>query len=330
MKSRIQKTVKKHYGNHPSLYTMYDWSTDLKNILKRSHKINHSEHFNPFFIVGSGRSGNTLFRSMLSQKDEIVIPPESFVLGEAIRKYKMYRYMEWEDLCGVFCAVFERHHGFPRWGMDIREFYKEAIKIERKNRNLEFLIHSFYSFYGRENKETFTRWGDKTPINTFSLKLIDKVFPDSQFIHMIRDARDVVSSYIKAGLYQDAEGASQRWINSINTAQKFGKKVGSNRYMEVYYEELVRNPEPVLRQVCEFLGIEFEESMLHHVEGVDQLKDTRLSHHTNLYKPVNPSSIGKWKKNLSEEQQQVVEQYCRELMENMGYTWGQSPTALEN
>ncbi|SEA76877.1 Sulfotransferase family protein [Thalassobacillus cyri] len=319
MKRKIEQFVERNYGNHPIFYSLHDYGLALKHAVGRSHKINHKEHFNPFFIIGSGRSGNTLFRTMLTQKEEIVIPPESFVLGKAIRKYKMTRHMEWEDICGLFISFFERHHGFPRWGIDAREFYQEAIKIEKQNRNLEYLIHSFFSFYGKKKKPSFTRWGDKTPINTFSLKLLDQVFPDSQFIHMIRDGRDVVSSYLDAGLYDNASKASERWMNSIHTAKLFGDKVGKDRYFEVYYEDLVNKPEETLQGVCNFLNISFEPSMLNHFQGIEGLGDTKLPHHKNLAKPVNKSSIGKWKQRLTEEQQTIVTEKCKPTLHQLGY-----------
>ncbi|WP_181346817.1 sulfotransferase [Thalassobacillus sp. CUG 92003] len=319
MLNNIKGWAEKHSGKHPLIHYLNDWGHVVKNTVTFSHKTNDAQAYNPFFIVGSGRSGNTLLRTMLTKKDDIVIPPESFVLGEAIRKFKMYRHMEWPDLCGVFCAVFERHHGFPRWGIDLREFYKEAIQFEPKHRNLEYLVHAFYSFYGSQKKPEATRWGDKTPINTFSLKLINNVFKDSQFVHIIRDGRDVVNSYVKAGLYEDVQGAAERWNRSIHIAREFGEKVGPDRYHEVYYEDLVREPEREIKAICTFLNIDYTPEMLDNTKGVQDLGDTYLSHHTNLHVPINENSIGKWRNELSAEQRASVQYHCQELLNKLGY-----------
>lgn len=319
MKSKIQKWATNQSGRYPVLYSLKDVGKMTKNAGKKAHKINDVDNFNPFFIIGSGRSGNTLLRTMLSKEETVVIPPESFVLGEAIRKYKLYKFMEWEDLVSVFCGVFERHHGFPRWQMDTREFYKEALQIPEKKRNLEYLIHVFYMYYASDKKEGIERWGDKTPINTFHLKPINKVFKDSQFVHIIRDGRDVVSSYVKAGLYDEAEEAANRWSTSVDLARDFGEKVGDKRYHEVFYEDLVRQPEVEIKKICSFLNLEYRESMLDNTEGVENLGDTYLSHHKNLHNPINDSSVGKWKKDMNERDKVVVQSLLHDKLQNLGY-----------
>jgi protein-tyrosine sulfotransferase len=317
--TKLKNYAQKHNGNHSIIYSVYDRIKLLKNNLYKNHKINHYENLTPFFIVGSGRSGNTLLRSILAKNEEIVIPPESFVLGEAIRKYRLNKNLEWEDLCGIFCSVFERHHGFPRWDLDLREFYKDVIQIENKDKNLEYLIHLFYMYYAQKHKNQATRWGDKTPINTFSLSLINSVFRNSVYIHMIRDARDVVSSYIKAGFYDNIEDACHRWLNSVNTAKKFGNKISKKRYMEVKYEDLVAEPEVVIKKVTEFLNIDYVEDMLNHFEGINVLGDTGLSHHKNLKKPINTNSIGKWKEQLDEKDVLKILNICGDKMVDLGY-----------
>ena len=44
------------------------------------------ERHRPFFIIGVDRSGSTLLRRMLTAHSELHVPPETFVLGDCIRK----------------------------------------------------------------------------------------------------------------------------------------------------------------------------------------------------------------------------------------------------
>ncbi len=71
------------------------------------------ERFRPFFIIGVGRSGNTLFRRILTAHSELHIPPETFVLGECIRKFKRYgRWLDWPDAVSLIMGLFAFHPEF--------------------------------------------------------------------------------------------------------------------------------------------------------------------------------------------------------------------------
>ena len=57
-----------------------------------------SRSISPIMIVGCGRSGNTLLRSMLVQGGEIAIPPESYVWPSIARGYAKWRYSSWQTV----------------------------------------------------------------------------------------------------------------------------------------------------------------------------------------------------------------------------------------
>ena len=43
------------------------------------------------------------------------------------------------------------------------------------------------------------RWGDKTPAYMLAVQRIGRTLPESRFIHLIRDGRDVALSQTRAG-----------------------------------------------------------------------------------------------------------------------------------
>jgi len=60
--------------------------------------LNRGELINPFFIIGSGRSGNTLLRRVLFNHSKLHIPPETLVLGHVIKLFNIHRNMAWKDI----------------------------------------------------------------------------------------------------------------------------------------------------------------------------------------------------------------------------------------
>jgi len=144
------------------------------------------------------------------------------------------------------------------------------------------------------------------------------VFPNAKYINLIRDGRDVVSSYLKMGRYTSIEDASRRWIQSIRLARKFGKNK-EKQYLEVRYENLVSNPSKEVKKMCNFLNINYFNDILNPDER-SKLKDVKThSHYSNVKKPITTKSIGKYKKNLSDSQIKKVEKLLHNELVKLGY-----------
>ena len=272
----------------------------------------------PFFIIGSGRSGNTLLRSILSGNSDISIPPESYRLPFAIKKFHIFNNRNWEDVVSQVLKEFEDCKEFYTWKINIKDVQKRLENIEDSKRSLSNIFDELFCAYSEKHSAGSKIWGDKTPMNTLYLDWISTVFPHSKFIHIIRDGRDVASSYLKMERYDNILEAANRWINSIDLAQSFGSKIKDN-YMEIRYEDLVTSPKDVIKNTCDFLDINYDSKMLDHTKQVEKLGDTDKSHHSNLSKPISSESIGKWKNNLSESDQESITKLLHKHLHRLGY-----------
>ena len=272
----------------------------------------------PFFIIGSGRSGNTLLRSILSGTSEISIPPESYRLPFAIKRFHVCNNRDWKELFPEILDEFKNCKEFYTWDIDLQEVHNRLDSISESKRTLSNIFDELYCTYSEKHNPGSKLWGDKTPLNTLYLDWIGSAFPQSKFIHIIRDGRDVVSSYLDMKRYSSIDEAAKRWIHSIIFAQKFGAKIGDS-YMEIRYESLVKNPEEVIMEVCNFLDIEYDSKILDHTSQIEKMGDTDKSHHSNLSKPISSESIGKWKNNLSEDNQKKVTKLLHNSLHRLGY-----------
>ncbi len=272
----------------------------------------------PFFIIGSGRSGNTLLRSILSGNPDISIPPESYRIPFAIKRFHIFSNRNWEKVVSEVLSEFENCKEFYTWDIELTDVSKRLETISESKRTLSNIFDELFCAYSEKHYPASKIWGDKTPLNTLYLDWIGSVFPNSKFIHLIRDGRDVVSSYLKMGRYNTLLEAANRWIKSIELAKSFGSKVNEN-YMEIRYEDLVAKPEEIIKKVCDFLEIVYESEMLDHTKQVEKLGDTDKEHHSNLSKPISSDSIGKWKRNLSETDQRSITKLLRIHLQSLGY-----------
>ena len=91
---------------------------------------------------------------------------------------------------------FESHQLFPLWDSDLSSAYQKAFDIPEKERCLAKIIDEGFKTYAEQHFPDAFCWGDQSPIHTFFLPTIQSVFPTAKYIHLMRDSRDVVSSFV--------------------------------------------------------------------------------------------------------------------------------------
>lgn len=277
-----------------------------KSIVKTGVPLHGNERYAPFFIVGSGRSGNTLLRRVLNNHSALYIPPETYVLGRSIRQSLRYPQMSWADLTGLIYSNFEFHPEYATFELgSLGALSQNVSKIQNSERNLAYLLNAFYAHYRTEHGIASQRWGDKTPLNTFSMHELHAVFPDAKFIHIIRNPYDAIDSYVKAGIFDDYREATHRWRRSVEAAFEFGRR-HPDAYIEITYDALVTDTLSVVESLCTFLEIDYEPQMLE--EKPDEaLGDVNMhAHHERVMKPIDTTSIGKGMKALKDHEKRLI------------------------
>jgi protein-tyrosine sulfotransferase len=303
------------------LHKGYAFATNLKFLVPFArYPIHRNEPYYPFFIIGSGRSGNTLLRRILASHASYHIPPETYVLGAITKKYWQVAHMDWNDIVPFIYSFFQFHEEFETFDVkNLSELVRTVQRAEQNQRSLAFIINAFYGWHAQQHGMSFERWGDKTPLNVYALKRLHKVFPKAQFIHIVRDGSDVVASYLEAGIYQSAEEAAWRWRTTVGLCRRFGE-ANPRSYLEVRYEDLVTEPRRTVAGICAFLGTTYDDRMLELPDNAAQLGDVpRRQRHREVLKPISADNIGKGRKALSEEQKRLVNAIIARQMAELGY-----------
>jgi hypothetical protein len=280
------------------------------------------------FILGSPRSGTTLLRLMLDAHPELAIPPESHFIP---------------DLLGVWAKADSPAEAFADGLIGFRQFDKFHVDPDELRRRLTDppvakvgeAIRTFYRLYAETHGKP--RWGDKTPVMPYIriMPTISRKLPEAHFIHVIRDGRDVASSLRTVWFGPSGiEDSAEFWVKHVERARQRGTEVP--HYTEVFYEELATQPEPVLRRLCEELALEFDPVMLrYHERAVERLsEDTgdyvsrsgrtipaeeRYSHHGRLQKPANASQVGRWRTEMTPDEQRRFFEIAGGTLQDFGY-----------
>jgi hypothetical protein len=267
----------------------------------------------PFFIVGHPRSGTTLLRFILSSHPRIFIPEETGFIPF------LPHARQFTIPFDGFVQILERIGSLNYLWKDLvaspRDFYNSLPQ-----KNLAFILDGLYRIhiapYGR------VRWGDKTPLYVQYLRSIDAIFPQAQFIHLIRDGRDTLLSARKKWpdrrYYRNDVYLINNWIRNVNAGRKAALWLGTNRYLEIRYEDLVTSPRATTKEICAFLGETFYEAMLDHTQLAHQVGPGPDDHREILH-PISQNSISRWKAELSLSEKKMFQHAAGDLLRRLGY-----------
>lgn len=266
----------------------------------------------PLVVLGVSRSGTTLLRVILDRSPGIAIPDESFFVPLLARRHARRVHPD------RFLDDLGRIPALAAWGVSPAD----VAPLLRPRMGLGEAIAAVFQAYAA--KEGKPRWGDKTPMYMRHLPLLERLFPDAQYVHLIRDGRDAAVSFLElpAGTYTrtwahpdtPAEFACL-WRTEVEGARRLGARVGASRYHEARYETLVADPEGTVSAICAFAGLPFEPAMLEYAGTVDV---AAKPHQHRLLKPPT-QRVRDWRTELSPADARTFEAIAGDLLADLGY-----------
>lgn len=279
------------------------------------------------FIVGAARSGTTLLRLMLDAHPEMAIPPETGFIPAALTASQASENPQKD----FFQAIVQ----FATWD-DVNISAAEYRAALDGIRPFTFSdgVRTFYQLYASRHGKR--RWGDKTPVYALHLPEIAAALPEARFIHLIRDGRDVTLSvrplWFAPG--RDIQSLARDWKQRIETTRELSGR--ARNYLEIRYEDLVRNPERELTRVCQFIDLQYDPLMLLYYRNAEGRlsevktryredgsvlisKTERLFNHRFTTSPPQVSRIDRWKNEMTEEEKREFLGVAGKLLGALGY-----------
>lgn len=268
-------------------------------------------------FVGCGRSGTTLLRNIFDSHSALAMTHESHFIGPMARSRARYETGTGFDV-DAFVHDLYRDANFVRQGLGV-ETINAALESARPESYAAAVRAVFAAYAISGGKELY---GDKTPGSVTQIELLAELFPEARFVHIIRDGRAVALSYLERPEWgpETMAEAAHHWKNRVQRGRTAGRAVGPNRYLEVRYEDIVTTPEEVTRQVCDFLGLEFEEAMLrYHENSAEFIATTKdPAAFKNLSKPIT-GGLRDWEDEISDKDLRLFEAIAGDLLTELGY-----------
>lgn len=226
----------------------------------------------PIFVVSLPRSGSTLLEQILDSHPEI----------EAIGELTYIR--------GLLRAALEMH--MTRGPTNVPQFIR-ALKPEEKS-----ALGAEYLRRASQHRQTDAPYFiDKMPANWSDILFIREILPQARFVEIRRNAMECCfSNYTHH--FALAHAASFDLVHQARSYHDYVrlmdhlKEVAPGFIASVRYETLIVDPKPVLRRVLDYLGLEWDESLLHFYKSE---RPVRTPSAEQVRRPLNRAGIGTWK-----------------------------------
>ncbi len=289
--------------------SIMEMSTSLVNPMDDVGSDYHVVHTNfcPVHIIGHGRSGTSIFGALCRKYLGIGIGTESQFIVRYSQSLPAYGDLREDRNVRRLINDITRERYFERcrkFGFQVRS---DAIFGDLKERTYRGVLDA--TFTQLASHLGMQRYGDKTPEYVFHLPLLGNIFPDAQFIHIVRDGRDVALSAIKSPLsgIKNIPKAAWDWEQCVGRVRAFTQTLPRTQFCEIRYEDLLSDPRAVFQQLIEFLGIaESENSLLNFITE-------------NVVGDLRSSNFGKWRKEMTQAQRRQYEQLAGDMLRTFGY-----------
>jgi hypothetical protein len=248
-----------------------------------------------FFVVGTGRCGSRLLRDILNLHESFYVPTESHWIPTMYEFYGSTSnpFDAYVDIVERTCFV----EGMPTIDVMLRDVGcgKDAFYRAVRQRlgdptpvDLVSLNEAIYRSLAELKRKPL--FGDKTPDYGFYMSLLQRLWPESRFVHIVRDGRDVARSMSRHpgfrrmvslgvnnwcpisfnGYYRMGEALERRaapdrgqslapytrlWESRLRRIMDEATRLRPGAYLEVAYEDLLADPKQQIARVAAFLEV---------------------------------------------------------------------------
>lgn len=268
----------------------------------------------PIIIYGSARSGTSLLSRIVGSHPNIAVPFESHLYNTFFPWLKYYGDLSLGKNRERLVDDILSTHVMKDWSpMPIKQDI--LAKIDRFDFHgiVEALILSWAEQSGK------SRWGEKTPWHLFYWQEIEKGFPDSKIIHIVRDGRDASISWKKARFGpKHYFHLANRWKKYLEKIDEVKQIVPSDRFLEIRYEDLLLDIESKSKEICAFIGEDYSPKMLEFYKSKIPYP-TDKQNNENLSKPLDANNKEKWRHLLCDKDLRIIESVAGDYLQKYGY-----------
>ena len=291
------------------------------------------------FVFSPPRSGSTLLRVMLAGHPQLFSPPELELLSFPTMQARKMAY------AGVLGQWLE---GVIRMVMEVRQCdVDEARQIVAEFEDQGRTVKEFYHMVQEAAGDRLLV--DKTPsyaARTEFMQQSEAMFDKPLFVQLLRHPCGMIRSYVdyqmheafkirfSAGMkastgmeipFTPYQLAELTWVIGHQNIQEFFHEIPEDRKFQLRFEEVVKQPAQAMRGLCDFLGLEYHEEMIHPYDHREKKMLDGVVAQDRMYgdqkfmvkhTSIDPSVADEWRKHISSD---ILGSVAREMALSYGY-----------
>lgn len=269
---------------------------------------------NYFFLMCSERSGSNLISKMVGNHSKICAPSTSHV-GDVIIP-NLYSYQSNSSLSpadDIFSLLENKNAVWKR------DFCLTELQNEIESKGLNSIFSYIYSEEAKANCVENILIKENRIYEYFGF--LKTQFSNAKYIYMVRDPRAMAASWkfgyaMRGGVARAVKIWKQDQLGFLRVCSWL-KDI---EFEMLRYEDLLKEPEQCLSNICNTFGLSFEDLMLQYYKSEDaKVNSLNAKDWQNISKPLMQGNIDKYKELLTSDEISYVEYVCHREMQAFGY-----------
>ena len=282
------------------------------------------ESENPFlFVIGAPRSGTTLLQRILDAHPLLTIPNDA----DFIWRPQGVGGGRDPEVTPQLVAWVQENRDDPLHLQRLELTEQEVERAAASSTRWSEFVSAMYDEVARKRGKRYA--GQKDPTYAEQVPTLHGLFPNARFLHIIRDGRDVALSMLdwaakmkpgQTALWAERPIAycAVQWRSYVLAAWHDSEALPEGQVMQIWYENLVRDPVEGARSICIFLGLPLEEEKMAAFHVGREVKDREVKDVKLAWAPVK-KNVRDWRNTLPQEDIALFEAIAGDALVRLGY-----------